>query len=372
MLALAGMVLVLAFLLLKRPAASTVATPAAAAAPGGQPSADPRPASGCPAAASSNGSVLDFKGYILPVQPIVVSPKVSGTIVKLNIGEGRHVKKGDVLAELEDIDYKADFFRAQWAVETARQQLAEAETSQPKEIGQAEAEMERTKLELDQLQADFERARDLYYKQAASKTEYESAETRFRAAEQHFRSMDYALGAMRLSLAQKIATFRTQLEQAEADLAKVRWRLDCCTVRSPSSGTILKKNAEEGSLASSGASLCELANLSELEVEVAIPECDIRKIKPAQRCQVRTEAFPDRVYAGAVSRVMPVANRVQSAISIRVKIAVPQDEEGIYLKPEMIAQVSFLNGAAAARLDDAGAGCASCPFAGRTLSAKGL
>ncbi len=109
--------------------------------------------------------------------------------------------------------------------------LSEAETSQPKEIGQAEAEMEKAKLELAQLQADFERTRDLYYKQAASKTEYESSETKFRAAEQHVRSMDYALGAMRLSLSQKIATARTQLEEAEADLARVRWRLECCLVR---------------------------------------------------------------------------------------------------------------------------------------------
>jgi multidrug resistance efflux pump len=352
--ALAGVVLVLSYLLLKRPSASTVAAPAAATTPGAQSSAKP--------AGSSGDSILDFKGYILPVQPVVVSPKVSGTIVKLHCGEGCRVKKGDVLAELEDIDYKADFFRGQWAVETARQQLAEAETSQPKEIGQSEAEMEKGKLELAQLQADFERARDLYYKQAASKTEYEEAETRFRAAEQHMRSMDYALATMRLALAQKIATFHTQLEQAEADLAKDRWRLDCCTVRSPSSGTILKKNVEEGSLASSGASLCELANLSELEVEVAIPECDIRKIRPAQRCKVCTEAFPDRVYAGAVSRVMPVANRVQSAIPIRVKIAVPQDEEGVYLKPEMIAQVSFLSGAASARLEDAGTALCQLPF----------
>jgi HlyD family secretion protein len=352
-LALAGVTLALVYLLLKRPAERDASAPAAAVATGDQQAKS---------SAASGGAPLDFKGYILPVQAILVSPKVSGTIVKLHIGEGCHVKKGEILAELEDIDYKADFFRAQWAVETARQQLSEAETSQPKEIGQAEAEMERAKLELAQLQADFERARDLYYKQAASKTEYESSETRFRAAEQHFRSMDYALGAMRLSLSQKVATARTQLEEAEADLARVRWRLECCMVRAPSSGTILKKNAEEGSLASSGANLCELANLSELEVEVPIPERDIGKIKPGQRGQVRTEAFPDRVYAGVVSRVLPVANRSQSAISIRVKITVPQEEEGIYLKPEMIAQVSFQSGAATASMNDAGSALCQLPL----------
>jgi HlyD family secretion protein len=167
---------------------------------------------------------------------------------------------------------------------------------------------------------------------------------------------------MRGSLTQKIATARSQLEEAQADLAKIRWRLDCCTVRAPTSGTILKKSVEEGSLASSSAGLCELANLSELEVEVAIPECDIHTIKPGERCQVRTEAFPDRVYDGVVSRVMPVANRAESAIPIRVTITVPQEEEGVYLKPEMIARVSFLGGAATASLDEAGAVLCQLPL----------
>ena len=87
-------------------------------------------------------------------------------------------------------------------------------------------------------------------------------------------------------------------------------------------------------------------------MELAIQERDIGRIKPGQRCKVRTEAFPDRIYDGVVSRLMPVANRSQSAIPIRVKIAVPQDDEGTYLKPEMIAVVSFLGEAAVARLDE--------------------
>jgi multidrug resistance efflux pump len=351
--ALAGVVVALVYLLLNHPAAEAVPVPAASVAATASTEQQPTES-----AVSAGDSILDSKGYILPIQRILVSPKVSGMIVKLHIREGYHVKQGDVLAELEDVDYKADFLRAQSAVETARQQLTEVETSRPKEIGQAEAEIERAKVELAQWKADFERSRELYCKQATSKMEYESSRTKFRAAEQHLRSMDYALGLMQISLCQKVAAAHTQLEEAEAELVKVRWRLENCMVRAPSSGTILKKNAEEGNLVNPVAfndtfSLCELANLSELEVELAIQERDIGKIKPGQRCKVRTEAFPDRIYDGVVSRLMPVANRSQSAIPIRVKIAVPHEEEGIYLKPEMIAVVSFLGDAAVARLDEA-------------------
>ena len=62
----------------------------------------------------------------------------------------------------------------------------------------------------------------------------------------------------------------------------------------------------------------------------------------APRCQVRPEAFSDRTYKGVVSRLMPMADRAKGAVPVRVKIDVPRDEEGVYLKPEMGAIVAFL------------------------------
>ena len=90
-------------------------------------------------------------------------------------------------------------------------------------------------------------------------------------------------------------------------------------------------------------SLCDLANISDLEVELTIQERDISKVSVGQRCKVRTEAYPDRVYQGVVSRLMPVADRSKAAIPVRVKVDVPKAEEGVYLKPDMIAIVSILN-----------------------------
>ena len=89
-------------------------------------------------------------------------------------------------------------------------------------------------------------------------------------------------------------------------------------------------------------SLCDLADLSDLEVELTIEERDISKVAVGQKCKVRTEAYPDRIYEGVVSRLMPIADRNKAAIPVRVKVAVPQEEEGIYLKPDMIALVSLL------------------------------
>ena len=116
----------------------------------------------------------------------------------------------------------------------------------------------------------------------------------------------------------------------------------------PVSGTILKKNAEEGNIVNPIAfngsfSLCGMADLSDLEVDLSIQERDVARVFKGQKCKIRAEAYPERTYEGYVSRLMPIADRAKGAVPVRVKVAVPAEEEGIYLKPEMGVNVSFLS-----------------------------
>jgi multidrug resistance efflux pump len=131
-------------------------------------------------------------------------------------------------------------------------------------------------------------------------------------------------------------------------VVKAEWRLGNCTIRAPITGTILKKNAEEGNIVNPIAfngsfSLCDMADLADLEVDLNIQERDIAVIKVGQKCRVKAEAYPDRIYEGRVDRLMPIADRAKGAIPVRVKLSIPANEEGIYLKPEMGAIVTFLN-----------------------------
>ena len=146
---------------------------------------------------------------------------------------------------------------------------------------------------------------------------------------------------------ERIEIAKAELAQADADVVKAKWRLGNCTILAPVTGTILKKNAEEGNVVNPVAmngsfSLCDMADLSDLEVDLNIQERDIARVQVGQRCRVRAEAYPNRIYEGVVDRLMPIADRAKGAIPIRVKIQIPADEEGVYLKPEMGAIVSFL------------------------------
>lgn len=137
-----------------------------------------------------------------------------------------------------------------------------------------------------------------------------------------------------------------EMRRAAADLTRAQWRLDNTIIKAPITGTILKKNAELGNLVNPVAfngsfSLCDIADLSKLEVELSIQERDVSKVFQFQKCRVRSEAYPDRAYDGVVSRLMPIADRAKGAVPVRVRLTVPPDEEGQYLKPEMGATVTF-------------------------------
>jgi len=294
---------------------------------------------------------LEYSGYVIPAHQILVSPQVSGRLLKLNIEEGRRVSKGEVLAEIDRTEYQADLARAQATFALNSQRLLELERgNRPEEIEQARAELAEFVAQVGQLEAEYKRSAQLVKNLLIPPQDFEITESKFRAMERRVERMRFALKLMEDGPRQeRIDSAKAEVDQAAAEVAKARWRLDNCTIASPISGTILRKNAEEGNIVNPVAfngsfSICELADLSDLEVSVDIQERDIANVFQGQSCRVRaSEAYPDRSYGGIVSRLMPIADRAKGAIQVRVKLRVPPEEEGIYLKPEMSAKVSFLS-----------------------------
>ena len=318
-------------------------TPPAAAADAPQPT--PPPAN----VAASGDIVLESKGYIVAVHQIQVSPKVAGMIVKLSLEEGKRVKQGDVLAELETVDYVADRDRAKATLDSSRQRLLELERgNRPQEIQAAKADLEESEAQREQLYLDWKRNVSLKNGNALAPKDYEQAYSAYKAMDRHVVRLreNYKL-MVEGPRQEKIDAARADVVLAQADLAKAQWRLDNCIVRAPVSGTILTKKTEEGSIVNPiafnvAASLCDMADLSDLEVDLNIQERDVAKVFRGQNCRIRPDAFPERTYEGSVSRLMPIADRAKGAVPVRVKVRVPKDEEGVYLKPEMSAVVSFL------------------------------
>jgi RND family efflux transporter MFP subunit len=222
-------------------------------------------------------AVLECRGYLVPATHITVTPKVAGQVVQLLIEEGKQVKAGDVLARLDAEEFKAVLLLAR-----ARLKLAEAELAKAKD--------------------------------GAGKADLAIAEAK--------------------------------VEVARAEVVVAQYHLDCTTVRAPINGIIIAKRAEVGTRLDPkafqvSASLCDLADLRTMEVEVSIQERDLAKITKGQECVIRVDAFPNTTYRGRVHRLQPVADRARGAVGVRVRLETPAANE--WLRPELSATVQFMN-----------------------------
>jgi multidrug resistance efflux pump len=304
--------------------------------------------------AGSGDVVLESKGYIIPAHQIQVSPKVSGMVTELNFVEGQRVKKGFTLARIETDNYEADRDHSAAALKVAQAQIEQAVASiaqSEANLRRAEADLDQAKAKQDQAQRDWDRARRLGPSGALAAQDYDTYKAAYYAGLANIRSAEAAIAQAKSAKAQseksKVQAERNET-MAKADLHKSEWYLQQCEVMAPISGTILTKKAEFGNIVNPiafnvSASLCDMADLSDLEVDLSIQERDIAQVFKDQKCRIVAEAFRDRKpYDGFVSRLMPTADRAKGAIPVRVKVAVPREEEGVYLKPDMSVIVSFL------------------------------
>ena len=299
---------------------------------------------------SPNPIALESRGYVIAKHQVLVSPQVSGRIISLNIEEGRRVTKGDILAEVERTEYQADVEQMRGVLRRNKAELSELETgARPQEIAGATADLQEQEEILSQLESQFKRTKEMLKTNSVSIAEFEQTQSSYLSTRKRIEKLRQALDMMKEGpRKERIEVARAAVVQAEANLAKSIWRLDNCTLRAPISGTILKKNAEEGNLVnpvafSGSTSVCDIADLSDLEIDLNIQERDVSRVFVDQECEIRSEAFPKRVYKGKVSRLMPIADRAKGAVPVRVAVRVPEDEQGVYLKPEMSAIVVFFS-----------------------------
>jgi multidrug resistance efflux pump len=305
------------------------------------------------AKATASGEVAHTsKGYVTPVHTIQVSPQVTAKIMELTFDEGKQVKAGDVLAVLEKTEFQSYYDNAVAKMKAGEARWQMLWKYREAEIKQALADLEDSRAQLVQLKSKSDRTEQLWRQKSASQEDYEQAYFSYVSRRSITERLDLAYKLlMEGPRDSQIAAAKADFEQCKADVVKAKWQLDNTIVVAPVTGTILAKRAEVGNLvnpaafANNGlpAGICDLADLADQEVDLSISELDIAKIFKGQYCKVVAEAYPDRGYEGFVSRIMPTGDRAKASVSVRVKIAIPREESGQYLRPDMGARVTFYN-----------------------------
>jgi len=251
-------------------------------------------------------------GTLNPVRLVEVGSQVSGKIDKLYVDFNSQVKEGQVLAELDPslLKSKIDQNNANYL--------------------SANASLERARVTLDNLQKKYERAKTLFGKNLISFEENEAAEAAYLGAKTDVKSTE------------------ARLEQAKSQLDSSRVDLAYATIRSPIDGIVINRLINIGQTVAASfqaPKLFEIANdLSKMQVDCAVDEADIGKVKEGQEVRFTVDSFPDETFNGTVKQVRYSPTTTSNVVTYTTIVDV--DNQGMKLRPGMTATVSIITGEA--------------------------
>ena len=299
--------------------------------------------------ASLGESVLTASGYVVAHHKIAVGAKVMGRVAWIGVEKGDRVQDGQVLVRLEDSEFRAQVNQAQANLAAAQARLDRLRTgSRPEEKLKDKAAVLQAEANLKNAEAEYQRADSLFRSGVASKAEYD------RALAQRDTAAATLEAARQSSAMTDIGPRKEEIRAAEAEVQQMRAALDYANtqlaateIKAPVTGTVLERIVERGEMVSpsafggSGArtSVVDLADLTDLQVELDIGQTDFARLKPSQRAEIIPEAYPNLRFSGFIEEIAPEANRAKSTVQIKVKVENPNEQ----LRPEMNARVNFLS-----------------------------
>jgi len=263
-----------------------------------------------PASNAAAGAVLQATGYVTARRQATVSAQITGTLTHVLIEEGDHVKQGQIVARLDDSQYRA-------ALEAARKQ-ADA----------SHALVDQFQVQLAQNQRDAVRMESLAEKGLVAK----------QAAEQA-RTLVDSTRAQLLSQQRNAAS-------ADAQVVEAQVNFDYCVIRSPFDGVITTKDAQVGEIVSpfsagggfTRTGIGTVVDMDSLEVDVDVNEAYIGRVKPNMPAEAVLDAYPDWKIPAHVIAIVPAADRGKATVKVRVAL----EHKDSRIVPDMGVRVSFL------------------------------
>ena len=258
---------------------------------------------------SQTFTLLNASGYVVAQRKAAVASKVTGQLEWLGVEEGSRVRKGEIMARLENRDAAATRDQAAASLVTSRSALAQAKT------------------ELVDAGRAFTRQKELLAQGIVAQADYDVAEARYNKAEAGVRGAESSVRATAAAL-------------RGAEVA-----LEYTLIRAPFDAVVLTKDADVGDIvtplgaaANAKAAVVTIADMGSLQVEADVSEANLGKIRNGQPCEVLLDALPENRFAGMVHMIVPTADRSKATVMVKIRFL---DKDSRIL-PEMSAKVAFL------------------------------
>jgi RND family efflux transporter MFP subunit len=241
-------------------------------------------------AAGIPGAVLNASGYVTARRRATVSSKVTGKVVEINVEEGMAVKRGQVLARLDDSQTRAGLALAQSQLASARRAGAEIE------------------VRIREADLTLKRQRQLAKEGVIGQADLDSAEAQFESLRARL-----AVTTQEIEVAERIVTIR------ETDLNDM-------VVRAPFDGVAISKDAQPGEMVSpvsagggfTRTGISTIVDMSSLEIEVDVSEAYINRVSDRQPVTAVLDAYPDWRIPARVITTVPTADRQKATVLVRI------------------------------------------------------
>jgi RND family efflux transporter MFP subunit len=263
------------------------------------------------------GAVLNASGYVTARRRATVSSKVTGKVLQVFIEEGKEVRKGDVLARLDDSQLQASLKVGQAQLEASRRATAEDQAR------------------LREAELTLERRRQLLKEGVIGRAELDSAESQVE------------------SLKARIAMAQQQVAVAESQVKAIQTDLSDMVVRAPFDGVAISKDAQPGEMISpvsagggfTRTGIGTIVDMTSLEIEVDVSESYINRVRPGQPVEAILDAYPDWRIPAHVITTVPSADRQKATVRVRIGFDTTSKDKKLdpRILPDMGVKVSFLN-----------------------------
>ena len=246
-------------------------------------------------------ATVSASGEIKPKTYVNVGANAFGRITKIYVREGEHVKKGQMLAQLENVQPEADVNANKAALDVARTEA----TAQGAALKTAQANLARADADLERAKLDYQRAEGLYGEKLIAKADYDAKKAAYDSA---VATVEQNRATIAQAKAQLDSSNR-RINQASAALTRSADVLSKTEYAAPFDGVITNLPVREGETVvigiqnAPGSTMMTLADMSVITAEVKVDETDIVNVKIDQPAEVTIDAMPKRVFHGKVTEI---------------------------------------------------------------------
>jgi len=278
-------------------------------------------------------AVVIASGTLAAVTTVQVGSQVSGQILEIFADFNTQVKKEQVIARIDPQSFELRVNQTRADVDAARSAVAVAMSN----LAAQRAEVGRVKVNLADAERDLNRKKMLVEKNFISPAELDKARTVYDSTREQLKSVEAQIEVN----ASQITSAQATVKQREALLRQAQVDLERTIIRAPVNGTVILKNIDAGQTVAASLQAPVLftiaRDLRDMQVEAAIDEADVGRLRVGQQANFTVDAFPRRGFSGEIRQIRKSPVNVQNVISYTVVISAANPDQS--LLPGMTANV---------------------------------